>query len=222
MLSILFPEFCVGCGYIGGYICGDCFKKIALIKNNVCVYCGRGGALGLTHIGCKRSKGIDGHNSFYKYTSFLRGAIIQAKYHRAHLLLSSLLKNAQPSFYETVWRWKKIFSPVVVPVPLHQKRLLERGFNQAEIIATHIAKKTNLPLKDVLTRKINTEHLANIKDNNKRKMIIKNAFCFVGETVPDAVLLVDDVVTTTSTIGECARELKRRGVKTVLSFSLAK
>lgn len=222
MLSILFPEFCVGCGYIGDYVCGDCFKKIDKAKNNTCIYCGAGGALGLTHIGCRRAAGIDGHNSFYKYTAFLRRIIIQTKYHHANLVLGSLLKKSQPPLYETIWKWKKTFSPVIIPIPLHRQRILERGFNQSDIIAKHIAEKSGLPLERTLIRVKNTEHLANIKDDKKRRMMVKNAFQFVGKTAPGAVLLIDDVITTTATTGECARELKRSGVKTVLSFSLAK
>jgi ComF family protein len=115
-----------------------------------------------------------------------------------------------------------MFNPVIVPVPLHFQRERARGFNQSQIIAGHLARKTDLPLKNILIRTKNTEHLANIKGNNKRREMVKNAFQYVGEEVPRAVLLIDDVITTTSTIGECVKTLKKSGVETVLSFSLAK
>ncbi len=222
MLSILFPKFCIGCGFVGDYICTDCFKKILIIKNNRCIYCGKNGTLGLTHVACRKTKGIDGCVSFYKYSSLIKDVIVQSKYRRAHLVLSSLLGAASPSFYKTIWKWKKMFSPVVVPIPLHSQRELERGFNQSNIIGNHIAKTISLPIKNILIRTKNTKHLANIKNDNDRRMIINNAFKYVGEGVPETALLIDDVITTNSTVGECAKVLKKFGVRTVLAFSLAK
>jgi len=107
-------------------------------------------------------------------------------------------------------------------VPLHAQRIKERGFNQSDIITDIYSGMVGIPTGVFLERVINTDHLAAIGDKNKRKLHIHGAFKYRGVSPPSAVLLVDDVITSGSTILECSRTLKENGVQTVLAFSLAK
>lgn len=222
LLGFLFPSFCLGCGALGSYVCPICKKELKRKKEDICLYCGKKSALGLTHRKCKKKGGLDGWTSMYKYDAPFKKILIASKYKKARLVLEGLLKQDALLQYKNILRWKVLFSPAIVPVPLHPQRLDERGFNQSSVIARHIASRTRIPYEKLLNRVKNTPHLAQINDSSKRKSTIKSAFRFVGKRIPKSVLLVDDVLTTGATMGECARILKKAGVKNVLGFSLAK
>lgn len=222
ILSFLFPCFCVGCGSLGSYFCSNCKAVLKKNRGESCLYCGKRTALGLTHVRCKKRKGVDGWRSIYRYDAPFKKVLIGAKYKKARLVLESLLKQDDIGTYKTIWRWKKLFDPTIVPVPLNGRRLDERGFNQSSIIGQHLSSRTGIPHKELLIRSKNTPHLAQMEDKYERRRAVRRAFCYVGKEIPQSVILVDDVITTGATIGECARTLKDAGVKNVLAFSLAK
>jgi len=107
---------------------------------------------------------------------------------------------------------------LVIPVPLHVKRLRKRGFNQALLVAELLAQEWRIPLhRQAMKRMRWTEPQINLAAELRRENV-KGAF-----TVPDTalvagkrVLLVDDVFTTGSTVDECARMLKKAGATDVL------
>lgn len=221
IMELLFPRFCVGCGYLGTYVCPLCETKLERVKKNRCYYCDKASPFGLTHPGCKKKDGIDGHLSLYLYTGLFKKILHESKYKGAYHILTTLLSFNKLHIWREILMWKQLFSPLVVSVPLHPNRLKQRGFNQSEIIAE---KYTTMGLNkgNCLLRVDDTPHLANIKNKNTRKHQIRGAFKFEGEHVPPAVLLVDDVVTSGATLLECAKTLKQKGVQTVLTISLAK
>jgi ComF family protein len=115
---------------------------------------------------------------------------------------------------------------LVVPVPLHKKRLRQRGFNQAEILASVICREMHFCLaKNILVRNKYTvpqmeldreQRLENLKD-----VFIVGAYCDVPIKEKN-ILLVDDVTTTGATLEECAKVLKNNGAKSVWAIVLAK
>ncbi len=113
---------------------------------------------------------------------------------------------------------------MVIPVPLHVKRLRERGFNQSGILAREIARTCSIPLDCAsLERKVDTKPQTALKKTERAKNI-RGAFAV---TNPDNVegkkiLLIDDVFTTGSTLRECARVLIRNGAKEVAALTLAR
>ena len=221
-LDLFFPRFCLGCGYIGTYLCPSCQSKMKKIKKAHCFYCEKPSLFGLTHPGCKQQKGIDGYLSLYLYEGLFKKLLHESKYKGAYEVLHGLLKFFQNRLFQDLNKWSSLFQPKIVAIPLHPQRVRERGFNQSEIITSHYFTHLNFTSAELLKRTINTTHLANIEDKNIRKKIIRGAFTFIENSFPDAVLLVDDVVTSGSTILECSKTLKDNGVQTVLAFSLAK
>lgn len=219
-LDLFFPRFCIGCGFVGEYLCPSCEGGMKHITKTTCLYCGRPSLLGLTHPSCKKDEGIDGHLSIYAYEGLFQTILVESKYKGAYKTLLSLLAYPHEAAWHLLQIWNTLFSPIALPVPLHPQRMKERGFNQSELIQS--AYCGSLPSKTLLRRVRNTVHLANIQNGAGRRSHIRNAFEYVGDTVPHAALLIDDVTTSHSTLSECARTLKRAGVRTVLAFSLAK
>lgn len=109
----------------------------------------------------------------------------------------------------------------IVPIPLHSNRLRERGFNQSHLIAKHLTRKLQIPLLDhVLLRVKDTPHQIGLKAVERRKNL-KRAF-EVKQELPRHIALVDDVVTTGSTIQEASKQCLKHGVERIDVWCLAK
>lgn len=112
---------------------------------------------------------------------------------------------------------------MVLPMPMHYKKYMKRGFNQSEIIAKSLAEEINVPVvKDVLTKEMATTSQTNKsrmqrQDNVKNVFKVKKADLIKGKHI----LLVDDVVTTGATIESCGNELLKNGASQISVFSLA-
>ena len=114
---------------------------------------------------------------------------------------------------------------VIIPIPLSKKRKLERGFNQAEIIAAEIARASGIPIDAAsLVRKLHTPIHRIGMDKKARELTVKNAFEVVRPRLIDGrnILLVDDVFTSGATASYCAKVLKKNGAKQVNVFTLAR
>lgn len=113
---------------------------------------------------------------------------------------------------------------LLIPVPLHPLRLKNRGFNQALILAKHVARKFSLPLDfATLKRSVDTKPQVNLGRSERLKSI-KGAFEVSNEQKirGEKILLVDDVYTTGSTVKECTRVLIEKGAKEVSVLTLAR
>jgi len=103
----------------------------------------------------------------------------------------------------------------IIPVPLHKKKLDERGFNQSEIFAFSLGKKIKKPVKKrILFRKRYTLPQAGMKKQD-RLLNVKNAFKCIKPVFEKNIILVDDVFTTGFTVMECIKELKHSGAKKI-------
>lgn len=112
----------------------------------------------------------------------------------------------------------------IVCVPIHAKRMNERGFNQAAVIAQTLATACNVPFQPLLIRTIHGSNQARVKTKQDRQSHVAGHFALNPSTtaIPKSVLLVDDVFTTGSTLNECAKVLKQHGVKIVIGLAVAK
>ena len=113
----------------------------------------------------------------------------------------------------------------IIPVPLSKKRYLERGFNQAVVLAKILARSTGIMLDEQsLVRKIHTPMHRAAMDSKAREMSVKDAFdvkrpkLIEGETI----LLIDDVYTSGATVSNCAKVLKEKGASKVYVLTIAK
>lgn len=111
---------------------------------------------------------------------------------------------------------------VILPVPLHTRRLIKRGFNQSLEIARVVSKGLGIPIDYKCVKRQKATKAQSDLDVNQRKRNIKD--CFVIEKVPayQHIVIIDDVVTTGATSNELAKVLKKAGVKKVGVWSIAR
>ncbi len=113
---------------------------------------------------------------------------------------------------------------VLVPVPLHPKRLRERGYNQSRRLAREMGKMMNVPVvDDCLFRQRYTSPQTRTSSAEERKRNIANAFACHNDKLRDKqVLLIDDVATSGATLDACAAALKAAGASSVWGLVLAR
>jgi len=111
----------------------------------------------------------------------------------------------------------------IVPVPLHSKRLREREFNQAALLAAEVARVANIPVRDVLLRARYTGTQTAL-DRTARRQNLRNAFSLRknADVTDQNLLLIDDVLTTGSTLDACAAVLLEQGAESVRALTLAR
>jgi len=113
---------------------------------------------------------------------------------------------------------------VVIPVPLHPRRLRWRGFNQSVVLAREIGKQWHLPVDPfALARARETPPQTKLNEE-ERRINMRRAFSVSADESVEgkAVLLIDDVYTSGATVNECSRALKRGGAKEVFVLTLAR
>ena len=167
---------------------------------------------------CRRGvRGFDAAYSFGFYEGELRALIHLFKYGRVQTLakpLGRLLALALP---------REHGFDAIVPMPLHWRKRWQRRFNQAELLACEIARRTHTPVKNALRRVRFTATQAGLT-NAKRRQNVSGAFRAkrAGSLDGQRVLLVDDVMTTGATAAACARALKIAGATQVVLLTLAR
>lgn len=223
LLDFVFPKYCVNCRKTGAYICANCFSFISFDVSMICLVCNKGSFDGLTHPKCKSKHAIDGAFCAISYKGVVKKLIYNFKYKP---YLSDLKNSLVELFYESIIQ-QEIFqkayvsSPILVPIPLHKTRLKARGYNHAKLLADGLSKKLNLPLIEILQRTKNTKFQFGLQLKG-RKENLKGAF-IINTKIPNAnVFLVDDILTTGSTLLEAARILKKNGARKVWGVTLAR
>jgi ComF family protein len=127
------------------------------------------------------------------------------------------------SYFARKWL-EKTDGILIMPVPLHPRKLRERNFNQSLLLARSAAHLLGAELDFLSLRRIKyTQPQTGLKSNERRKNV-RGAFEVVNRNVVKgrSVLLVDDVTTTGSTLNECARTLRRAGAREVFCLTLAR
>lgn len=220
----IFPLFCVSCNEEGAILCSTCFENIQFLGVFCCPVCHQKFERGLVCGNCRSTSALDQVAALLPYVeSQPFGQIIQAfKYSYsidARKILARSLETTQ-----TILQTLPLFDiDAIVPIPLHKRRLAERGFNQAEIIAQLISKQVNIPVVPILTRFRATKQQAKLtrverQENVRDAFVLQKNLSISGKIF----LLIDDVYTTGSTMQAAARVLKEAGARAVIGFTLAR
>ena len=110
----------------------------------------------------------------------------------------------------------------MTPVPLHPRRMRGRGYNQSALLADHVSRISGLPVRDLLKRTRDTPPQANLGGRSQRQDNVEGGFTCREDVRGAKVVLVDDVVTSGSTMAACAQALKKRGAASVWGIALAR
>lgn len=110
----------------------------------------------------------------------------------------------------------------LIPVPLHKKRQAQRGYNQSLELAKHLSKKLAIPVNTNLCERIvNTNPQSELPMKSRQKNV-KDAFTLNNNNVPKHIVIIDDVITTGSTINEISRLFKKAGCEQIDIWAIAR
>lgn len=228
-LDLVFPVRCIGCGKFGNYICRGCLRTIPVKKNFECIGCKRNTPFGQTCYLCAKTNSVDqllivaDYNNplVEKSLKFLKYRFISDLEWPLFVLVKNYLK------WLTLDKKFNVFqiSPLLVPVPLHPRRLNWRGFNQSELLTKDIADTFQMEMTpDIIERTGNAVPQADIKEREERLKNLNGVFKIrkKGGLIGREIILIDDVCTTGATLNECAKVLKANGVLKVLALVIAR
>jgi predicted amidophosphoribosyltransferase len=178
-LDFLFPKYCVACKTLGSYLCTACFARLSFSQKTMCFLCGKYAIDGLTHPICKKPYALDGCFIALEYTSVIKKLIYVFKYKPyvtdVHRIMDELFYEALIEKEALMRLLSEEKERVLVPIPLHAKKLQSRGYNHAAILGKALAKKLSLPLVDIVIRMKETGVQFGLsKDERKENM--KGAF----------------------------------------------
>ena len=225
LLHILFPRVCFCCGADlaraeARPLCPACMRDLKPIGGLICRRCGLplpdGGALCYA---CRKKKNFKCGfiRSGLKFTPAAR-ALAHAFKYGGYIHLSAFFAP----FMHNVFRQNPEFfeADFLVPVPIHKSRRRERGFNQSLLLAQDLSRLCGVPCAELLARKVKTRSQTSL-GRKERLENVKEAFDCVdaARARRRAVILIDDVCTTSSTLEECARTLRKAGAREVLAIT---
>ena len=190
------------------------------ISPPLCNKCGKpetSGALCPTCWGLKTE--IDGVRSPFRFEGIIRQAIHEFKYHNLRTLSVPLAK-----LIFNYLEFNPIPCEVLVPVPLHTRRLRQRGYNQSSLIANELGKLTTLPvIENCLLRSKDTPPQTMTASVNDRRENVVDAFSYRDQRLRGRhIMLVDDVCTSGATLEACAAALKAGEASSVWGLTLAR
>ncbi len=212
-LDFLFPQSCIACGQTGSFICASCRETLIPLAPPLCPLCGRPNSDTALCPDCRGWQAqIDGIRSPFRYDGVMRRAVHELKYRNLRALAPLLA-----AWLHGYLKANPLPAEVLVPVPLHPRRLRERGYNQSALLAKELGKLMNMPVvEDCLVRRRHTLPQARTANVEERRRNISNAFtCQNGKLKERKVLLIDDVATSGTTLDACAGAMKSAGATSV-------
>ncbi len=220
--QLVMPERCMLCDANGLEeitICPDCLKELPFIKT-ACIKCGI--PLPRAEI-CPRCQN---HPPPYSltYTALLyrrpiRELVLRMKF-SDDLMVAELLGEL---LVQALLRNEAALPDLIIPVPLHKKRLELRGYNQAAEIGKYLSKKLKVDLEQhIVTRNRNTEAQTELKNNSERKKNVSGSFTTKAVLDEKHVVILDDVITTGATVTEVSKTVKLAGAKRIDVWAVAR
>lgn len=221
ILDLVFPISCIICGTEGVFLCEKCALRLPRLEKQRCSACFTAAPFGKTHPECLTKQVLDGavaaldykHPDTKKVITIYKYRFITDLSKPLGDMITEQLVNLSLQGFFTEFQ--------VIPVPLHKKRFTWRGFNQAELLAEELSSKMKLALdKHLVIRVRHTKPQVKLDKEGRRKNI-DNAFELTRTLTAKKYLLIDDVITSGSTLHEIAKLLKQKGAAEVWALTLA-
>lgn len=229
LLDLIFPKYCVNCKKYGDYLCPNCFSKLSFDTQNICLPCGKPSYDGLTHPACVGENTISGSFTGVVYNFITKKLLYQFKYKpylsNLGVFLTDLLYEAliQDENFNRVFKEKNKI--ILVPIPLSSSKIRKRGYNQAEILAKNLGKRFGFHVYNALLRIKETKSQFSLS-KKERVENMKDAFGIniklIDQIKGKTIFIVDDVLTTGSTLSEAAKVLRKNGAKEVWGIAFAR
>ena len=200
----------------GTWLCEICAPTVPKLDIGICYRCG-GPTVSSCRLCPQLDPGIARARAVYPYTGWVANAVKTFKYAEEWDRATDLGARLEPVVRE--------FGTLdgIVPVPLHPRKLRQRGYNQAELLARQISTSLGIPVMPLLKR--NRETRAQVElGRDARHANVRDAFVLDPAWVPASgsrLLLLDDVRTTGATVGACARTLLRTGPAAIYVATVA-
>lgn len=201
VLDLLFPPTCLHCARVDFHLCPVCQQQLTAIPLQVL----QSEVLPLHGIA---SSGL--------HTGVLQAGVQALKYH-------NMPEVARPLGMRLSWLLSELGWQVdmIVPVPLHAKRLQERGYNQAEQIAIHTAEAAGVPCVPAASQRVRFTQTQVGLNRDERLQNVVESFAADAALIQDkTVLIVDDVKTTGATLAACAQPMLDAGAKAVFAVTV--
>lgn len=231
LLEVIYPSgiYCISCGSMidssrDYALCDDCLNEFHWVGEKTCAKCGKILEADYKHELCYDCREFD--HEFDKgftcvwYGLLERGVLMDYKY-RGKPYIGRKLGEIMYDRMEL----EDVVYDLIVPVPMHRRRQIERGYNQAQVMAAEMAKRKGVTCaSELLVRTRETAAMKGLGSFDRRENL-KNAFAVSPKnhyTIRGkAILLVDDIYTTGSTLDACSRVLKDAGASAVYVLTFA-
>lgn len=228
LVDYFFPNICLNCtqliqSCLPGRICGDCWAKINFVSLPICQKCGQ--ALPYDYqssiicLKCHYSK------PSYSLARALCVFDVNSKQLIHHFKYYSNYSIAIMFAQLLYSRYRKdiLLAEYIVPVPIHRIKLILRGYNQAQVLGRYLAQIANLPIKsNMLIKNKWTQSQTTLNRRDRTQNVNDSIIINKPELVKDKnIILIDDVITTGTTINLCSKLLMRAGAKNVFVLCIA-
>ena len=230
LISFILPPRCVNCGNIVGEdssICIECFNKIRFISKPYCKICGRPfeSTQDLAQSVCgecmkQKRRHFELERSAFIYDDVSKNMLLALKFMDKTSFAPTIAKFMVQAGTDIL----KENPDLIIPVPLHYMRLIKRKYNQSALLANEISKLTGIKT-DLFSLKRCKNTIPQVKFTGKERVknvrgafVVKNPENIKGKSI----VLIDDVMTTGSTLKECAIALKKAGAKKIYALTAAR
>jgi len=220
IIDFFFPRRCIGCGKLGDLLCPDCSRKLPRLLPPFCQKCGRHESSGVLCLTCwGRQTEIDGIRSVFRFDGTVRLAIHELKY-RSIKTMAVYLAALMADYM----RENNVPGETLIPVPLHSKRLRQRGYNQSVLLARKLGELVSMPVVEGSLRRVKDSlPQARTTTVEERRQNVEKAFaCQKEDLKGKSLILIDDVCTSGATLESCAAVLKAAGAVSVWGFTAAR
>lgn len=220
LLDVVFPARCAGCGLRGEQVCAACRPSIPWLGTEACPSCASPARLGRICRRCtEQPPAFDGARAACRFEGIARSAIHDLKFRgmkRRAVLLGELVAEALEQRPLTI--------DALVPVPLSPNRRRLRGFNQSALIAGELGRRIGVPIEEAWLERTRDTAPQVGRSGAERGVNVVGAFaCREPASVAGRrIALVDDVMTTGSTLSAGAEALKASGAARVFAVVVAR